>query len=753
MAGNRARFEEALQKANDFVWAEKWQEAVAEYRRALQEFPGDTSPLMGYAWALLNVGETDAAAEVYEKLVKLSPKDPGPYERLAGIMERKGYNEKAGKFYFQAAELYRAQGLTDKQISVLESSVKDFPHNASAWTELLKYYQAQEKMERAVIATLWLAYLYQEEHPQWAIEVCRQMQSFAPQDRRLGQVMLLLQSGRPIPLPLGTGEFSQWAVEKAAEFEEEFLGDQGSPMEITRQRALESLAESIFAEESLQSHGLSQEEVSLLIGKAVDAQTRGDLQEAMDAYRRLVSAGVSMPSIHFNLGLLYKEQMHFDEAIEQFLHSVSDGEYLLGSHFALGECYQAQGDFQKASEHFIEAVKVIDLATVEREQADDLIRVYEGLAQSLVNAGEPERTQELSQSLVEFLSQRGWEAEVVQARRRLDGLARAGTVLSLAEILSLPGSEEILRSVALAQEHMRRKNPYSALEELEYSIGKAPLYMPLHSLLANLFMESDNLELALDKYRVIARSYEIREQIPQALATYRQILDLSPLDVAVHRRVIDLLVSHGKIDEALAQYLQLADAYYQLAQVDRAQDTYAEALRMAPRGSVDGHWEVRVLHRMADLNMQLLDWNTAVKNYEEITRIAPDDERAYLGLLRLYPRTGRVHLGMAALDRLIKRYLETRRLEKALAVLNDLVQDEPESIPLRYRLAQLYLNMGKREEALQNLDVLGDLQLEAGKQEDALKTMEAIIALNPPNVEEYKDLYRDMAGREPSENS
>jgi hypothetical protein len=31
--------------------------------------------------------------------------------------------------------------------------------------------------------------------------------------------------------------------------------------------------------------------------------------------------------------------------------------------------------------------------------------------------------------------------------------------------------------------------------------------------------------------------------------------------------------------------------------------------------------------------------------------------------------------------------------------------------------------------------------------------MEAIIALNPPNVEEYKDLYRDMAGREPSENS
>ncbi len=186
-----------------------------------------------------------------------------------------------------------------------------------------------------------------------------------------------------------------------------------------------------------------------------------------------------------------------------------------------------------------------------------------------------------------------------------------------------------------------------------------------------------------------------------------------------------------------------------MAQLDRAQECYAEALRLAPRGSDETRWEVRILHRMADLNMQRLDWKAAIKQYERIAKSAPDDERAHLGLLRLYPRTGRPHLGLAALDRLLKRYLSTKRVRKALAVLEDLVQEEPDSIPLRYRTAQFALNAGQRESALEHLDVLGDLQLEAGKKDEALKTLEAIIALKPPTVDSYRGLYRDLSGREP----
>ncbi|MEA3397157.1 MAG: tetratricopeptide repeat protein [Chloroflexota bacterium] len=747
MAGNRAQFEEALQQASERVWEEKWPEAVAAYQRALQEYPRDIAALQGYAWALFNANAFEEAEKIYQRLTQLAPQDPGPYERLAQIQERRGANQQAAQSHFQAADLYHAQGLLVEHISALETSVQLDPHHDQPWVELLKHYQQQSDREHAILATLWLAYLYQGKHHDWAIEVCRQMQQAAPRDRRLRQVMSLLQSGRPLPQPPSTGEFAAALEEAQQTVEVEHGEDQGTPAEVAQLRATTAMAESVFTGGLPQLQGISQDEVSLLIGQAVDAQTRGDLKAALYAYEQLTVAGVSMPSIHFNLGLLYKELMRFDEAVEQFLKSLPNSEYVLGSHFALGECYQVKGQFKEALEHFLEAVQVIDLATVKRDQADDLIRVYEGLAQSLVNSGEPERTQELVQSLVDFLGQRGWEDEILKARHRLDSLARDGVVLSLAESLSLPDPEDILCSVALAQEYVKRQKLYAALEELEYAIGKAPFYLPLHTLLANFMMESGNLEATVEKYRIIAQTYEIRGRTSLALATYRQILELSPLDIGVHKRMIELLIHRGQIDKALSQYLQVADAYYQLAQPERARDTYEEALHLAPRGSKSQKWQVRFLHRMADLDMQRLDWQAAIKDYEEITHIAPDDERAHLGLLRLYPRIGRAHSGFAALDRLLKRYLETRRGVKARVVLEELVQEDPESIPLRFRAAQIYLNTGKREKALEHLDILGDLQLEAGRKQDALKTIEAILALNPSNADAYRNLYRELGGQ------
>ena len=137
-----------------------------------------------------------------------------------------------------------------------------------------------------------------------------------------------------------------------------------------------------------------------------------------------------------------------------------------------------------------------------------------------------------------------------------------------------------------------------------------------------------------------------------------------------------------------------------------------------------------------------------LKDNEDILRISPDDDRAYLTLYRLYPRTGRLHLGINILDKLIKRYLTQNKVSNALTVLEDLVDSEQENIPLRARLAQLYLNLGRREKALEHLDVLGDLQLEIGHRDAASKTIEAILALNPPNREAYADLYRELTNNE-----
>jgi len=216
------------------------------------------------------------------------------------------------------------------------------------------------------------------------------------------------------------------------------------------------------------------------------------------------------------------------------------------------------------------------------------------------------------------------------------------------------------------------------------------------------------------------------------------------MDTAVRTKLIGLFISHGEIDNALEHYLILADSYYHLAQMDRAREIYQEALRLSPRGSAENRWEVRVLHKVGDIDMQRVDWKRAIEAYERIRNIAPDDERARLTLLDLYYRSNQPESATAELDDLLQVYRESGKTQRILAILEDAVSERSDNIHIRTRLAQTHLNAGNVEQALVHLDKLGDLQMEAGRSEDARATIRAIIALNPPNVEGYRQLLTEI---------
>lgn len=218
------------------------------------------------------------------------------------------------------------------------------------------------------------------------------------------------------------------------------------------------------------------------------------------------------------------------------------------------------------------------------------------------------------------------------------------------------------------------------------------------------------------------------------------------MNTTVRARLIDVLVSHGAIEEALEHYMMLAESYYNLAQIDRARETYQEALRLAPRGDPQKRWAVRILHKIGDIDMQRVDWKRARSDYEQIRKIAPDDERARLMLVELYYRLGRPDLAIAELDGLLKIYRESGKTSRIVAILEDVVRERPDDIPLRARIAQAYLNSGNLEQAVEHLDKLGDLQLTAGRVEDARKTIQVILRLNPPNAAAYRQLLEQLGG-------
>lgn len=428
---------------------------------------------------------------------------------------------------------------------------------------------------------------------------------------------------------------------------------------------------------------------------------------------------------------------------------MSHPDYALGSHFALGECYRAQGHTDRALKHFVEVLKMVDLATVQEEQAAELVQLYDGLADATIARNEREQVLEFTNSLVEFFSQKDWKVRIGQARRQLDALADEGPALSLAEMLAIPGSsrsnsERILASVALAQEYARQGMLYTALEECYHALRLAPTYLLIHRQVGHILLKVGKVDEAVAKIVAIADTYRMRGDIRPSMAMYERALKLAPMDTGIRTKLIDLLVSQGEIDEALEHYLTLADSYYHLAQIDQSRETYQEALRLAPRGSPDRQWRVRILHKIGDIYMQRVDWKRAVEVYEQIRKLAPNDERARSTLMDLYYRLNQPDQALAELDSLMRVYRESGEAGRIFEGLEELVRQRPGDIPLRTRLAQAHLDAGNTEQALEHLDKLGDLQLEAGRYEDARTTIQIIIALQPPNVAAYQQLLDQL---------
>jgi tetratricopeptide (TPR) repeat protein len=535
-----------------------------------------------------------------------------------------------------------------------------------------------------------------------------------------------------------------------------------SPADIARDKALEELAGIPFEDTPLGPAAdlgalegeapvispakpvLSRPQIDALVAKAIDYQTRGLIDEAISCYTKVIDAGVDRPAAHFNLGLLYQQRLRFEPAIQEFKKTVGNAQYALGSHFALGECYRALSRIDDALEHFVQVLKIVDLGTVQEDQVDDLMHLYDALADSYIAKGDSARALAFANSLVEFLSSKGWEDKAREARQRLDSMSEEGETMSLAEFLAAPSATAVLTAMSLSQEYVKRGALTAATEVCYEAISVAPTYLPLHLRLAEIFAQKDRIEDAVAKYQVVADLYLVREESRQAIGVYRRILRLKPMDVVIRSRLIDLLISSGEIDQALEQYLALADSYYDLAQVQKALEKCTEALRLVPRASNETEWRVRLLRNMAEIHLRRAEWREAVQLYRQIVSVAPDDERARLSLIDLNYKLGHAKEADKETVAMLEYYHSQGKDERALALLQEAVRLQPQQMPLRARMARVFIDAGMNEDAIHELDALGELQLDAGLRKQAMATVRFIISLNPKNIEAYRQLLAQL---------
>ena len=771
MPGNQERFQQAINQGHSAAWDQAWDKAADFYRQALTEFPDDPKTLANLALALYELQDFENALKIYQRAASVSPNDPVPHEKVAELLERTGNVEQANKAYMEVAEKYARNKDIEKAIENWTSVVSLDPESLMAHSRLALVYERLNRKQQAIMEYIAVASLMQHTgEMQKAVQTINHLMQVYPDSNEAKQALGMIQTATPLPTPRrprgATGPLMMAQVKQLESAKADKEATSLDPIQEARQAALTALAGMLFEQaaepqptQQQQPRGLASivkgtsilgqhidyTKMTLHISQAIDLQSHGKDSEAVNELERAIEAGlVESPAAHFDLGLLLSKGERLESAVRNLQRAVKHTSFALGARLLLGQTYHKMERIKEASNEYLEALKIADSESVAAEYAEELIQLYEPIIEAFGQQSDPKFQLRLCDNIRNMLVRPDWRAHVKRARQQLPIQAEGTPPVPLAEMLTEASSGQVVESLSKVNQLARAGHIRTAMEEAFYALKFAPTYLPLHICIGDLLWQDNRLPDAVHKYTVVAESYSVRGEANRAIALLKRVSELAPMDMEPRNHLIDLMMERGQVEETVHEFLKLAEVYYSQADLGLARKTYTRALRYAQQANVDRHSKVNLLHRMADIDMQSLDWRQALRVFDQVRTLEPDDEKARNQLIDLNLRLGQAAQALAELDNYITHLRNTGQEKKALEFLTNLVQENPNQPAMHRRLGEFYRQLGRNEDAIAQLDAAINLFLQAGNRPAAVETVMAILALNPPNVADYQQMLAKL---------
>lgn len=770
MPGREDIFQKAMNDGHSAAWDQEWDKAIAAYRRALQESPDHPKALNSLGLALYQVGKIEEALQIYVNVAKISKDDPVPLEKVAQISERTGDLKTAMDAAMRAGDLFLQQRDTDKALENWVRVTNLNPEHVLAHSRLAQVHEKLNHPQQAVTEYLAVASLMQRAgNAEKSQEMVEKAQAILPTSPEVKQAQTLLKNGQLLPKPIrgkgGTGPIRMSQVKQLQQPEKSKVASGLDPIAEARQKALTQLAELLFeftddsSPAAQERRGLSsimkgtgalsmqqndQVKVIMYLSQAIDAQSKGNDNQAAEEMERAIEAGFSHPSLYFNLGSLRFKGERYESAQRFLQNSIKHVDYALASRLILGQMLTKKNQFGEAALQYLEALRIADsTTTVPAEKSDELRLAYEPIIEAQQGQKDEKAQRKVCENIHNLLMRSDWREQLYKTREQMPK-PEGDMIAPLADIILQAQSSSVLESMNRINQLARMGQLRSAMDEAYDAIQHAPTYLPIHTLMGDLLVQEGRTADAIAKFSVVAHSYGVRGEVGQATKLLRRVIQLSPMDMAARNRLIEQLISRGQIDDAVRENVELAAIYYRLADLDMARKTFTNALRIAQQGNASREWNTHILNRMADIDLQRLDWKQALRVFEQIRTLAPDDAATRKQLIELNLRMAQPDKAMGELENFIN-YLESQRKSDLLIpFLQELVQEHEDQPLLKRTLAAQLHRAGRTDEAVALLDTLGDTLVQREDHEGAMDVINQIVLMNPTNVEEYRQLLNQM---------
>jgi tetratricopeptide (TPR) repeat protein len=773
MAGSENLFDESMRLGHSAAWDLQWDKAIGFYRKALAESPDNPGALTSLGLALFETEQFKDALAVYHKASKVNPDDPIPIEKCAEIFERLGQLDDAVNQRQSVAQIYLQRKDAQKAIENWTHIARLKPDFLPARSRLALTYERTGRTRQAVYEYLTVASILQSSgKADRAAEAIQRALRLSPGDPEATKAMRTLQKGKELPTPAQPrGATAPLRMAKVREYLKPEMdvidrdeGEMADPEVAAQRQALTILAGLLFDEPKEEGKeekrkprmaaltgrlggkqaAVGQPQMYRYLGQAIDMQTRGHDEQAVKEYQRAVAAGLDHPAAHYNLGLLLKNVEEHDSARKHLISALGHPELDLGANLALGRLAHTQDDLSEAARYLLQALKLADGLSVDKSQFSQLNQFYDAIQASMAGGDEKELASIVDNTL-RFLSGPDWLQRLREARRELESQRPGPEVVPIVDLIREgEGTDRVLKSMGVIEDLIAKDLYRAAMEETMLALDYAPTYLDLHMRMAEILIKSDQVEAGLGKLLTIAEAHQVRGEVPQAATTFTKILEVAPINIPARNRLIELLAQQERNTEALDQYLELAEIYRQMAEIDTARKALANALLLAQDASIGREYSIKILRQMGDIDLSRLDWRRALRVYEQIRTVNPGDEEARSHVIDLNLRLGQEDPAAQELDSYLAHLVETDRSHEALNLLEELAREHPGKQTLHARLAEAYRAAGRTADAIAQYDALGEIQLDAGETEEAIATIKTIIKLEPPDIEGYRELLQNL---------
>lgn len=772
MSGDQQAYQNALNQGHSAAWDQDWDKAASFYRIAVGEFPENFIALTSLALALFELQRYPESLEYYQRAITVSPTDPLPVQKVAEICERLGNLDRATKAYLEVAELYARNKDIEKAIRSWSRVEALNPENMTAHMRLAIVYERMGVSGNAMVEYISIASLLQSQgNVPKAIQTMQHALEVVPNSKEASLALSLLQTGKPLPRPSrprgGTGPLMMSQVRQAEPVREDAERSRLDPIQEAKQKAMTMLAELLFEQEEAQTpqsrkgltsivRGTSDVDVVqydpsaliLHLSQAIDLQSHGQDNEAGVELERAMQAGLDSSAAYFVLGFLLSKNERFEDAIVYLRKAVQHELFGLGARLLLALTLYRMDQIKEASIEYLQALRIADAVSVQADQAEELMQLYEPLIETFSSQSDIKLQKRICENISKMLIRPDWKNQTQIARQQLPAQPPGAPPIPLAEMLTEATSGQLVESLAKINQLARANKLLSAMEEAYYALKFAPLYLPLHVCIADLLLQENRIPDAVMKYSIVAHSYSVRGETNRAINLLQRVCEINPSDMEARNELIGMLTANGKPSETITEYIKLAEAYYNLADLAMARQTYTNAYRFTQQTKVDRETRIKILHRMADIDMQSLDWRNAIRVFEQIRTMEPEDVKARDMLFDLNMRLGQTEQAMSELDNNLNHLISVHKTTEALDYLNAKILDNPTQPTLYRRLAEIYRMLGRKEDAIAQMEMSKDMYLQAGNMRAAIDTLMSILALNPANARYYQLMLVDLQERD-----